>query len=296
MKSEEENKEWLNEYMSLKQVNPQNPFTVPSGYFNAFEERISSAIFLEMLKEENALHRGFTVPENYFDELSGNIQSRIAVEEALNGANTGFKVPENYFDTLQQQIESRITVEKVLAKKPEAFSMPDDYFATLQQQIQSRIAVEEVLAKKPEAFSVPDDYFATLQQQIQSRIAVEEVLSEKTQAFSVPETYFDELNKNIISKTTGTEQKRSALVRRLYTSVAFKYATAACIILMVGAGFFIKKTEAPTPVEVHKSSYLHTELKEIPDADIENYLDLHLDASDTQTLIENADTEDLQNL
>jgi hypothetical protein len=47
---------------------------------------------------------GFTVPENYFEELSANIQSRIAVEEAMNAEHEGFVVPVNYFDQLSQRI------------------------------------------------------------------------------------------------------------------------------------------------------------------------------------------------
>ena len=44
MKSDMGNREWLDEFMSLKQVDPKNPFTVPPGYFDEFEQRIISAI------------------------------------------------------------------------------------------------------------------------------------------------------------------------------------------------------------------------------------------------------------
>ena len=40
MKSEIDNKEWLNEYMSLKQVNPDNPFAVPAGYFDELQGQV----------------------------------------------------------------------------------------------------------------------------------------------------------------------------------------------------------------------------------------------------------------
>src|ERR1700761_1298481 len=94
------NREWLNDYMSLKQVNPNNPFTVPEGYFDSLDEQILSKIKLEELKGN-----GFTVPDGYFDELAGNIQSRIAVEEALDKEAVGFAVPEGYFGNLEQQIQ-----------------------------------------------------------------------------------------------------------------------------------------------------------------------------------------------
>ena len=69
MNSERGNREWLNDYMSLKQVNPNNPFTVPDGYFDELERQIVSYIKLDELKTGSP-SGGFTVPENYFDELS----------------------------------------------------------------------------------------------------------------------------------------------------------------------------------------------------------------------------------
>src|ERR1700759_4413500 len=96
MKSDMDNREWLDDYSALKQVNPNNPFTVPSGYFDELEQQITSYIHLEQLKPDK---EGFTVPDNYFDDMGANIQSRIAIEE-MAGEGDGFAVPENYFDEL----------------------------------------------------------------------------------------------------------------------------------------------------------------------------------------------------
>src|SRR5882757_4914631 len=100
MKSEMENKDWLNEFVSLKQINPANPFRVPAGYFDDLGDRIVALKNLEELKEKG-LTGGFEVPANYFEELTGNIQSRIAIEGALNTEEHGFTVPEGYFENLQ---------------------------------------------------------------------------------------------------------------------------------------------------------------------------------------------------
>ena len=108
-----ENKKWLDEYASLKQVNPNNPFTVPNGYFDGLGQQITSIINLNELTGNIPLD-GFTVPENYFEELGNNIQSRIAVENILGVENTGFTVPENYFEELDSNIQSRIFVENIL--------------------------------------------------------------------------------------------------------------------------------------------------------------------------------------
>src|SRR3982751_6345637 len=165
MKSEMENKDWLNEFVSLKQINPANPFTVPAGYF---------------------------------EELIGNIQSRIAIESALNNEGDGFAVPEGYFDSLQQQI--------------------------------------------------------------QSRIFVEEALGEPAEHFTVPEGYFNKLNESILNKTVneGAAKTGGGIVRSLYASNFFKYATAACVTLALCGGILL--SELTSSVVEHNGTFLHKQL------------------------------------
>jgi hypothetical protein len=218
MKSEMENKDWLNEYMALKQINPANPFTVPAGYFSDLGDRIVAFKNLDELKNKGSFG-DFTVPDNYFEELTGNIQSRIAVESGLNTTDPGFTVPDGYFENLQQQI--------------------------------------------------------------QSRIFVEEALGEPAEHFSVPAGYFDKLNKDILDSTVNQGAVKSrGIVRRLYTSTAFKYATAACFALALSGGILL--SELTGSVVEHKGTFLHKELSNIPADDIKSYLQLNLDPSDTQ--------------
>ncbi|MGZ3874550.1 MAG: hypothetical protein ACXVJD_16635 [Mucilaginibacter sp.] len=219
MKSEMENKDWLNEYMSLKQINPANPFTVPAGYFENLGDRIVAFKNLDELKN-NGSSGGFTVPENYFGELAGNIKSRIAIENALNTGGDGFAVPGGYFDNLQQQIQSRIFVEQALGE--------------------------------------PSEYF------------------------TVPAGYFNGLSKNILDKTVNQDKVKSiGIVRRLYASNIFKYATAAAITLALCGGILL--SELTGSVVEHKSTFLHRELSNIPVEDIKSYLQLNIDPSDAQT-------------
>jgi len=131
MKSDMEDKEWLDDHMSLKQVNPENPFTVPAGYFDDLEQKITSYIHLNELKDDA---NNFTVPENYFDELSANIKSRIAIEELTNADEHGFAVPENYFNTLEENIQARILIEETL-NETDHFTVPADYFNQLNKNI-----------------------------------------------------------------------------------------------------------------------------------------------------------------
>lgn len=244
-----ENRDWINDYVSLKQVNPNNPFTVPAGYFDDLESRIVSYKNLVELKGEEP-NSGFTVPENYFNDLSANIQSRINIEKALNTEDAGFTVPENYFDELAGNIQSRINIEKVLSTENTGFAVPGDYFDNLEQQIKSRVFVEEALAETDENFAIPDDYF-------------------------------NKLSKNILDKTVNLENTRSkGIVRKLFASTAFKYATAACFAVAIGSGILI--TQINNPGDAHKNSFLHKQLASIPVDDIKTYLQLNVDAGETQ--------------
>ena len=220
MTSDIGNKDWLNEWDALKKVNPNNPFTVPGGYFDELTGNIVSAIRLDDLKQ-NA-QQEFSVPENYFNELSGNIMSRVNIEHTLN--------------------------------QPTGFTVPDNYFEELNAQIQSRVFVEEALADTPESLTVPDDYFETL-------------------------------NKNILNKTVNQDmvKRKTGLVKRLYTSPAFKYATAACFVAIVGAGLFLRPS-ANNGVD-HESSYLHKQLSNVSDQEMENYLRLFADGNESLNII-----------
>lgn len=288
MNGEMENKEWLDDYMSLKQVNPVSPFSVPAGYFDDLDQRIKSAITLDGLKSANA-EGGFTVPANYFDELQGNIQSRINIETIAASGATSFAVPDDYFDELQGNIQSRINIETIAGSESPNFAVPDNFFNELQSNIQSRINIETVAASGAASFAVPDDYFVDLEQQIKGRIFIEETLNAPTDGFDVPEGYFEKLNSKVLSQTVNAKapQKSKGIVRKMYATGAFKYATAACFALVVGSVLFVNQFESPTAK--HNRTYLHKALSNVADDDIVDYLQMHMDAADTRTVIDQAD-------
>ncbi|MGZ3754512.1 MAG: hypothetical protein ACXVAY_08540 [Mucilaginibacter sp.] len=280
-----ENREWLNEYPSLKQVNKNNPFLVPDGYFNELGGRVTSAITIDALKNKMPLS-GFVVPDNYFEELSDNIQSRVNIDTSLS-RESGFEVPDNYFDELSANIQSKINLNNT-AGNDTGFTVPDKYFEQLSASIQSRVFVEEALNASNESFVVPENYFEELSSTIQSRIFVEEALITSEQAFTLPQDYFDNLNKKILNKTVNLEQvKRKGVVIRMFRSTAFKYATAACLALMIGTGIFIRQFN--DPAAVHKRSFLHKQLSNVPVSEIESYLDLNVEPTDTQHIVASDD-------
>src|SRR5882757_6069415 len=282
MKSDMDNREWVDDYESLKRINANNPFTVPSGYFNELAQHITSRIRLEELKGSST---GFTLPENYFEQLSSNIQSRICIEGAVNTENTGFTVPENYFDELGSNIQSRITIEGTLNPEHQGFEIPENYFEELGNNIQSRIAIDQYISNEAESFTVPENYFEQLSNSIQSRIAVEQHISIEAESFTVPENYFEQLSQNILNKTVNQDTakiitmpgavKKKGIVRRIFASPTFRYATAACFALVLGIGVVVKN--ADTPVVQHDHSFLHEQLSTVPVDEIKSYLQLHMD-------------------
>jgi len=246
-----ENNEWADEEMSLKRFTKNNPFTVPAGYFEEAGQRIVSLIKLDELKSTDPAN-GFTVPQGYFSELNANIKSQVNI--------------------------NAITAEA-------AFTVPDGYFDELSSKIQSRINIEAIVNTEARGFTVPENYFEDLRAQISSRIAVDEILETSNTAFTVPDNYFEKLNKNILNKTVNQDVVlRKTIVRKLFASNTFKYATAACLALVIGAGVFLR--DAPAPV-THSQTYLHTQLSEIPVNEIKDYLELHIDGNDTRGLMDN---------
>ena len=246
MKSDMENNEWADEEMSLKQVNKNNPFTVPVGYFEASGQRILSLVKLEGLKTDNPA-QGFAISPNYFNELGNRIKSRITIEDVINTGQPGFTVP-------------------------------DDYFEGLTHKIQSRINIEAAVNAEYAGFTVPENYFNNLGQQINSRLTVEDALENNTGTFTVPDNYFEKLNKAILNKTINKDTVvRKTIVRKLWASNTFKYATAACLALIIGTSVFLRETSTPV---THAHTYLHTQLSEIPVDEIKDYLDLRNDGSD----------------
>jgi len=242
-----ENKEWPEDGKLPELVGKANPFAVPDGYFEELDERIMAAVKMDELKSTLPAD-GFTVPVGYFDELSANIQARIAVETLTNKEEESFSVPAGYFDELSSNITSRIAVEQAI-EAGEAFEVPAGYFENLSSQIQSRVFVEEALVAE--------------------------------EAFTVPDGYFEKLNAQILNKTVTQEAvQRKGGVIRLMRSTAFKYATAACFVLVAGASFML--WPSASSVDAHESSYLHKELSNIPLDELQGYIQVSMDGSDVQ--------------
>jgi hypothetical protein len=270
----------------LKSTDPANGFTVPANYFDELTGNVTSRINIDV--EADAEHNGFALPANYFDQLTANITGRINIEMAEATEDNGFALPANYFEQLSNNINSRINIEAEAAEDM-GYALPAGYFDELTSKIESRIAVEE-LANSEEFFAVPEGYFNDMQQQIAARIAVEEILAEKTTGFSVPDNYFEVLNRNILNKTVNKEVViRKTIIRKLFASNSFKYATAACLALVIGTGVILQRNGTTVVVpesSAHQKTLLHSSLANVPVDEIKDYLEQNVDAGDATGMIQ----------
>jgi hypothetical protein len=242
-----ENKEWPEDGKLTELVGKANPFAVPEGYFEGLEECLMSAINLDQLKN-NTLVADFSLPDGYFEQLAGTIQARITLEETIAKEEAGFDVPAGYFENLSDNIQSRIAVEAAM-EAGETFEVPAGYFEDLSSQIESRLFVEEALTTE--------------------------------ESFTVPEGYFEQLNAKILNKTvTQDAVQRKGGVIRLMRSTAFKYATAACFVLVAGAGVML--WPSATSSEQHDASYLHKELSNVTINELQGYIQVSMDGTDIQ--------------
>ena len=73
---------------------------------------------------------------------------------------------------------------------------------------------------------------------------------------------------------------QKAKVVSIFRTTAFKYATAACLALMVGTGIFIQRFNDPEAV--HNRSYLHKQLSGVSADEIQSYLETNLEPTDIQ--------------
>ncbi|MBG6235681.1 hypothetical protein IWX76_002249 [Pedobacter sp. CAN_A7] len=93
-------------------------------------------------------------------------------------------------------------------------------------------------------FAVPDNYFEQLNQEIQTRIAVERLKAlHISNGFTVPELYFEQLHTKINSKIQQPAVKQAKIIR-LWQTDLFKYATAACFILVAASGLYINNQQS----------------------------------------------------
>lgn len=124
--------------------------------------------------------------------------------------------------------------------KHHPYSAPDNYFNELSVRINQAVFVDGLMQKENQGFTVPQNYFEELGQQIESKIAAQKIkdLTAKNSGFTVPDQYFDQLSTKILNQTTTVPKTKTI---RLWHSDLIKYASAACFILLVASGLYVKE-------------------------------------------------------
>lgn len=99
------NENWQKQAPMLAVLEKENPFSLPSGYFEKLAEQINSQIVINQYDTSNTI---LELPENYFETLEQQIFSTIKLEKIKENAGSEiFSVPEHYFNTLEDRITSK---------------------------------------------------------------------------------------------------------------------------------------------------------------------------------------------
>ncbi|RYE22019.1 MAG: hypothetical protein EOP42_25040 [Sphingobacteriaceae bacterium] len=199
------------------------------------------------------------------------------------GKETFFKVPNLFFEEQQENILSAVFVENLKQKTPaDGFTVPANYFENLQDQILSAVNLEEMRSQQ-EPVIKSSEFFEEQQNIIAARIKINQ-FAENGTGFTTPANYFENLSDRINQKTGIKTVSQPAKIKTLFTKAAWKYATAACIAVAVVTGVGVKKYQAAHNIQ--------TQLSDLPDADIETYLDIHADSYDSHLILESSATDE----
>ncbi len=148
-------------------------------------------------------------------------------------------------------------------------SLPKNYFDTLSDEITAEIKTNEFLSNLSPVtpYEVPGNYFEELDSEILAQIHTEDFLASlpKQTPYHKPADYFEPLSDIIISKSVKVNRISPLRATRTFYG---KMAVAASLFVLLATGFlFMTQTSSPRNVE--------TQLAQISDAEIDNYIQDH---------------------
>lgn len=157
-------------------------------------------------------------------------------------------------------------------KKDNPFKVPLYYFENLEEKVKSEIFLY-TLKSNSEGFKTPNAYFDNLSEKIINQIKLEDIIS-KDLGFTVPQNYFE----NAKQQTLKSVHIKRKGIERIINLGLIRYAAAACILMMTSFGIYFN---------IHQSKNLSYQLSQIPDEEIETYLQQHVDNGDVPVIIKN---------
>lgn len=186
-----------------------------------------------------------------FNNINNDWQKEAPKLAAIERKNP-FSIPAGYFDSLQEHLNSRLFLLELQPEKTNEFTVPGGYFDALTDQIEGRIFAEKLKEQIiGNNFTVPEDYFSTLQDRINERVA--------------------------------EPVKVISMYRRMVPSW-ISYAAAACITIAVSAGLYFNIQN--NTVNVPEKAIV-SDLSNVSDQEIIDYLQLNSTRADMPVLIEN---------
>ncbi len=202
---------------------------------------------------------------------------QISPAVAQISGETPYTIPVGYFDSLDTVIMARIAAggneENSLlyvAGKQMPQDIPHGYFDTLSDSILSKIKAQEEQAVAEELKAL-SPLLAGLN---------------KTNLYDVPVGYFENLCASVVEKTTMGTKVVSIFSRRVWT----RYAAAAALFgfIAFGINFFIQQPNTIGSIagnsKIKTEEQINTELAQISDEEIINYLKLTSDSKDAETI------------
>lgn len=173
------------------------------------------------------------------------------------------------------------------------FSLPDDYFAQFPGTVSDIVRCAQITASLPNElpFELPDNYFeqfpASVQQRLLAVAADDEIsglspllagLKGKIPLEAPAKSYFDK----------GLMPPRTIEMPVVVHQVKWmRWAAAAAVLCIFSMGGF-RFLEVPAPNATTDAS-IQTALASIPDAEIQQYLSLNIDAYDIYSLSDSRD-------
>lgn len=276
----------------------QLPYALHPEYFNNFPEHI-----VGIVKEVNSpeiifnssKENPFSIPDNYFENLASEVQLQIkAADQIIQSSELGYnnskqmpyEIPLGYFDTL---------LANVLDEVNDINSTPNDELNNLSPLL--------AFLKTEQPYAVPDGYFKSLPREILSTVVEDKISAEKeisnlspllaslkgSAPYEVPTHYFDASStaRHIMKDEDDKADKNLHFKRR--RDVKWTSAIAATVILLLsvtGWKFFVSHHQGVSQPSVAATSQtdFNKQMAQIPDAEIQNYIENNLDEFDENSL------------
>nr|WP_199157506.1 hypothetical protein [Pedobacter sp. ASV2] len=162
--------------------------------------------------------------------------------------------------------------------KRNPFGVPDGYFDNLNESVFSSVFLENLKEKSTaNNFEVPQHYFEELTARLETAITLATIPKAES-TFGVPENYFDSLQNRINSKIEALEPKKETKVVPLWSKNLFKYASAACFLLISSFGLYLYQNQGNSVSEIRAAEFANEQM--LYDIDENTIID-HLEAGST---------------